>query len=50
MDLEISGEIRFWKGPAPYSFVTVPDEESRKAEGLALGETVTVRLGIFIGE
>ena len=28
MDLEFSGEIWFWKGPAPWYFVTVPEEES----------------------
>ncbi len=28
MELEFSGEIWFWKGPAPWYFVTVPDEES----------------------
>jgi hypothetical protein len=27
MDLEFSGEVWFWKGPAPWHFVTVPDEE-----------------------
>ena len=27
MNLEFSGEIWFWKGPAPFYFVTVPDEE-----------------------
>jgi hypothetical protein len=27
MDLEFSGELWFWKGPAPWHFVTVPDEE-----------------------
>ncbi|MDQ1630171.1 MAG: hypothetical protein QOC80_143 [Frankiaceae bacterium] len=27
MNLEFSGEIWFWKGPAPWHFVTVPDEE-----------------------
>ena len=26
MQLEFSGEIWFWKGPAPWYFVTVPDE------------------------
>jgi Domain of unknown function (DUF1905) len=26
--LEFSGEIVFWKGPAPWYFVPVPDEES----------------------
>ena len=93
MDLEFSGEMWFWKGPAPWHFVTVPDEECgaleatsaavsygwgmipvearigatgwktslwpkdgryvvpvkawvRKAEGLELGDTVTVRLAV----
>jgi Domain of unknown function (DUF1905) len=27
MKLEFSGEIYFWRGPAPYHFITVPDEE-----------------------
>jgi hypothetical protein len=27
MDLEFRGELWFWKGPAPWHFVTVPDEE-----------------------
>jgi hypothetical protein len=27
MHLEFSGELWFWKGPAPWHFVTVPDEE-----------------------
>ena len=27
MDLEFSGELWFWRGPAPWHFVTVPDEE-----------------------
>ena len=32
MDLVFSGEIWFWKGPAPWHFVTVPDEESEELE------------------
>ena len=32
MDLEFSGEIWFWKGPAPWYFVTVPDEECSELE------------------
>jgi hypothetical protein len=28
VDLEFSGEVWFWRGPSPYHFVTVPDEES----------------------
>lgn len=91
MDLEFRGEIIYWRGPAPFHFVEVPEEQSaaieavssmvtygwgaipvtarigrtdfttslfpkgdmylvpikvavRKAEDLALGDTVTVRL------
>lgn len=28
MDLQFSGEIWFWRGPSPFHFVTVPDDES----------------------
>jgi hypothetical protein len=95
MDLEFSGELWFWKGPAPWHFVTVPDEQCgaleataglvtygwgmipvaariggtgwttslwpkdgsylvpvktwvRKAEDLALGDLVTVRLAVDV--
>jgi hypothetical protein len=34
MELEFSGEIWEWRGPAPYHFVSVPDDECE-----ALGET-----------
>jgi len=27
MNLEFSGEMWFWRGPAPWHFVTVPDED-----------------------
>ncbi|MFI6133586.1 DUF1905 domain-containing protein [Micromonospora sp. NPDC051141] len=27
MELAFSGEVWFWRGPAPYHFVTVPDEQ-----------------------
>jgi hypothetical protein len=27
MDLEFRGELWFWKGPAPFHFVTVPEDE-----------------------
>jgi Domain of unknown function (DUF1905) len=30
MSFEFSGEIWFWKGPAPFHFVNVPDAESRE--------------------
>jgi len=26
MDLEFSGEVWFWRGPAPHHFLSVPDE------------------------
>jgi len=28
VDLEFSGEVWFWRGPSPYHFVTVPEDES----------------------
>ena len=93
MDLEFTGEIWPWRGPAPHHFITVPEEESaalhaasssvtygwgmipvavnigdttwttslfpkdggylvpvkaavRKAEGLALGDKVSVRISV----
>lgn len=52
MDLEFSGEIWFWRGPAPYHFVSVPDEESRELQASASLVTygwgmipVTARIG-----
>ncbi len=95
MHLEFRGEIWFWKGPAPWHFITVPKEECgeleatsafvsygwgmipvaaqiggtgwqtslfpkdgryivpvktcvRKAEGLAVGDLVTVRLAVNV--
>ena len=35
MDLEFSGEIWEWRGPAPYYFVTVPEEESFEIKALS---------------
>jgi len=32
MDLEFSGELWFWKGPAPWYFVTVPDQGCAELE------------------
>ncbi|WP_029289185.1 DUF1905 domain-containing protein [Cellulomonas sp. HZM] len=28
MDLELTGEVWFWKGPAPWHFVTVPEPQA----------------------
>jgi hypothetical protein len=95
VELEFSGEVWFWRGPSPYHFVTVPEDESveleaasalvtygwgmipvearigstrwttslfpknggyvvplkdlvRKAEGIDVGDTVSVRLGVDV--
>ena len=95
MDLEFSGELWFWKGPAPWHLLTVPEEDCsaldaasayvtygwgmipvqahiggtgwrtslwpkegryivpvragvRQAEGLEVGDTVTVRLVVEV--
>ncbi|HKX69567.1 MAG TPA: DUF1905 domain-containing protein [Intrasporangium sp.] len=32
MELEFSGEIIWWRGPSPFHFVPVPDEESAQIE------------------
>jgi hypothetical protein len=32
MDLEFRGEMWFWKGPAPWHFVTVPDAQCAELE------------------
>ncbi len=52
MDMEFSGEIWQWRGPAPYYFVTVPEEESLDLQELSTAVTygwgmipVWVRIG-----
>jgi hypothetical protein len=35
MDVEFSGEVWEWRGPSPFYFVTVPDEESAELEAMA---------------
>ena len=52
MTLEFSGEIWFWKGPAPWYFVTVPPAQSSDIKAIAQFVTygwgvipVTVRVG-----
>ncbi|MBM7831605.1 hypothetical protein JOE59_002310 [Agromyces cerinus] len=52
MELTFDGEIWYWRGPAPWHFVTVPDEESAAIETVAALVTygwgmvpVTVRIG-----
>ena len=35
VDLQFSGEIIQWRGPAPYHFVTVPEEQSAAIEAVS---------------
>lgn len=35
MELEFAGEMWFWRGPAPWHFVTVPVEECRELAATA---------------
>ncbi|MGS2613887.1 DUF1905 domain-containing protein [Micromonospora sp. LZ34] len=53
MDLEFSGEIWFWRGPAPWHFVTVPDEQCAALEATSTQVSygwgmipVTARIGV----
>ncbi len=45
MNIEFTGKILFWKGPAPWFFVTVPEEESRDLK--AISEFVTYGWGVI---
>ena len=52
MNFEFSGKILFWRGPAPWFFVTVPEEQSRDIKAISAMVTygwgvipVTVRIG-----
>ncbi len=52
MELRLSGEIWYWRGPSPYHFVAVPEEHSRDIREVARMVTygwgvipVTVRIG-----
>ncbi|MGY1615118.1 DUF1905 domain-containing protein [Geodermatophilus sp. SYSU D00691] len=35
MDLQFSGEIWHWRGPAPFHFVSVPDERCGELEAVS---------------
>ena len=52
MNLEFDGEIWYWRGPAPFFFVTVPEEQCRDLKAILTLVTygwgmipVTVRIG-----
>jgi hypothetical protein len=48
VELEFSGEVWSWRGPAPYHFVTVPEAES--AELRAMAAAVTYGWGMVPAE
>jgi hypothetical protein len=35
MDLEFTGAVWYWRGPSPYHFVTVPDEQCAALDAAA---------------
>ncbi len=39
MDLEFSGSVFQWRGPAPYYYVAVPDDESEDIRDIATAVT-----------
>lgn len=39
MHLKFSGELWFWKGPAPWHFITVPDEQCGPLEATSASVT-----------
>ena len=52
MDLEFTGDIWSWRGPAPYHFVWVPDDDAALIQDMAAALTygwgmipVAVRIG-----
>ena len=52
MELEFSGDVWLWRGPAPHHFVWVPEDDAAQIEDVAAAVTygwgmipVTVQLG-----
>ena len=45
MSLEFIGNVLFWKGPAPWFFVPVPEEQSRELK--AISNVVTYGWGVI---
>ena len=45
MNIEFKGEIIYWRGPAPYLFVAVPEEQSRDLK--AISTMVTYGWGVI---
>ena len=45
MNIEFEGKIWFWKGPAPWFFVAVPEQQSRDLK--AISNVVTYGWGVI---
>jgi hypothetical protein len=52
VNLDFSGEVWFWRGPSPFHFITVPDDQSAELESVSSLVTygwgmipVTARIG-----
>ena len=45
LDLEFSGEVVYWRGPSPYHFVAIPEDECRDIE--AVSALVTYGWGVI---
>jgi hypothetical protein len=45
MNIEFTGEIWFWRGPAPWYFVTVPETDSNNLK--VISELVTYGWGVI---
>jgi hypothetical protein len=45
MEFEFNGKIWFWRGPAPWYFVTMPENESRDLK--AISSEVTYGWGVI---
>ena len=43
VDLGFAGEVWFWRGPSPYHFVTVPDEDCVALEAVAYSVVMVIR-------
>jgi hypothetical protein len=39
MHLDVTGDVWHWRGPSPYYFVTVPDEQSAHLKAVSTGVT-----------
>lgn len=52
MDLEFSGEIIWWRGPAPFHYIRVPDDEAAAIAELAPAVTYgwgVIPVSVLIG-